>query len=148
MRRIFMSCSLVRSLRFLACLIGFICCSLSFHPMASAEHMVRASQMALVGTWSLVSLYEEDVGGEELGRWGNSPQGRFIAGSEGEFTFLLIGKDLIFLATTDSELACHAIRACREGMERKVTGYAGTYSVDETKSSMVFKVKDALERNW
>ena len=101
----------------------------------------------LVGKWTLVSVYEEDSGGEDLDRWGSAPQGQFVANADGSFSFLMVGRNVIRLAGTNAEQACARLRACRETMDRKVVGYTGTFSISEN-GKLSLDIADGLERGW
>ena len=129
--------------QFFALLI--IAVALTLVPQHSGAQDHTASR--LLGNWILVSVYEEDRGGEELDRWGSAPEGQFIANADGSFSFLMIGRNVIRLAGNNAEQACARLRACRETMDRKVVGYTGTFSFKE-KGKLSLEVSDGLERGW
>lgn len=101
----------------------------------------------LVGKWLLVSVYEEDSGGQEVDRWGTAPDGQFIASADGSFSFLMVGRNVIRLAGTNAEQACARLRACRETMDRRVIGYTGKFSVSQD-GKLSLDIADGLERGW
>jgi hypothetical protein len=128
---------------FFAALI--IALALALAPYDSRAQGHAASR--LVGKWILVSVYEEDSGGEDLDRWGSAPEGQFIANADGSFSFLMVGRNVIRLAGNNAEQACARLRPCRETMDRKVVGYTGTFSIKET-GKLSLDVSDGLERGW
>lgn len=111
------------------------------------SHAQDRTASRIIGKWTLVSVYEEDAGGDDLDRWGTAPKGQFIARADGSFSFLMVSRDVIRLAGNNAERACAGLRACRETMDRKVIGYAGTYSIDN-KSKLLLDIADSLERGW
>lgn len=98
----------------------------------------RPTLEAIVGTWTLVSIYEEDEVGEDLDRWGNSPAGRFVADASGYFMLQIIGRDPIRIATI----------APRHAGDRRILGYAGRLAIDETTGKATFAIGDATEAAW
>lgn len=107
----------------------------------SAQSQGAASDVrgVLAGTWSLVSIYEENASGEELDRWGSDRHGRFIADERGHFMLQLTGRNPIrFESPMQSR--------CRAGSAAtyESIGYAGTYTLDEERDVMMLKIADAI----
>jgi hypothetical protein len=118
--------------------------------MATAGAPPSAAQGALkamCGDWVLLSVYEEDSSGQDLDRWGTAPEGRFTAGPDGDFSLLLVGKNVTRIASSNVERVCVALKACRDAIEQKVVGYSGKLS--ESPDGTVFlNVTSELERGW
>jgi hypothetical protein len=104
---------------------------------AHAEPAPRDVRDALAGTWTLVSIYEENDGGEELDRWGDDRRGRFVADNAGHFMLQLVGRNPIRLESPAQ------LRACARNAYESI-GYAGTYSVDEGQDVLTLKIVDAI----
>jgi hypothetical protein len=118
--------------------IAFILYILSLVTAAYAQSPPRDVRDAVVGTWTLVSLYEENESGEGVDRWGDDPQGYFTADGSGHFMFQLVGRNPIRLESPAQSRAC-ARRAAYESI-----GYAGNYVIDEAQDVMALEVDGAL----
>jgi hypothetical protein len=118
--------------------------------MATAGASPSAAQGALramCGDWVLLSVYEEDSSGYDIDRWGTAPQGRFTASPNGDFSFLLVGRNVTRIASSNVERACVTLKACRDAIEQRVVGYSGKLS--ESPDGTVFlNVTGELERGW
>jgi hypothetical protein len=126
-------------------LLPFAVAALALLPLGS--HANDQISPRIVGAWVLVSIYEEDSGGEDLDRWGSAPEGQLILRADGSFSFLMVGRNVVRLASTNAEQACARLRACRETMDRKVVGYTGTFSISEN-AKLSLQITDGLERGW
>jgi hypothetical protein len=101
----------------------------------------------IVGTWRLVSVYEEDDQGQDLDRWGSAPEGEFTASADGRFSLMIVGRHVTRIAGNNAERACSSLKACREFMDQKVVGYAGQVSAGP--DNVVFlNITDELEWGW
>ena len=118
-----------------ALLIGCAFCFVTTAPRASLARDVRE---ALVGTWTLVSIYEENDSGEELDRWGDDRRGRFIASNAGHFMLQLVGQNPLRL---ESPAQAHG---CSRSAAYESIGYAGSYIIDEAQDVVTLKVENAL----
>jgi hypothetical protein len=110
-------------------------------PAAVAQTANSQADM-LVGTWALVSIYEEDDQGEDMDRWGDDPQGLFIADGIGNFMFQLVGRDVIRLAGAMPPIAC------RDPKEYQGIAYSGQYAIDAQRGTIAVLTKVALSREF
>lgn len=101
----------------------------------------------IAGKWTLVSVYEENDAGEDLGRWGNSPEGQLTASADGRFSLLMVGRNVTRIATTAAEQACSNVRSCREMLSLKVICYSGAYFAG-AENEISFDIDDSIERGW
>ena len=101
----------------------------------------------IVGTWRLVSVYEEDDQGQDLDRWGSAPEGEFTASADGRFSLMIVGRHVTRIAGNNAERACSSLKACRELMDQKVVGYAGQLSAGQD-DVVVLNITDELESGW
>src|SRR5262249_40436435 len=111
-------------------------------PRASSQQGSLAD--GLVGTWSLVSIYDEDERGEDMDPFGENPQGQLVFDATGRFSFQIFGSAPKF-ASNDRKLGT--------SLENSITlqdslAYFGTYSVDGVKSVLTLHVERCLFRNW
>ncbi len=101
----------------------------------------------LAGQWTLLSVYEEDSSGHDLDRWGTAPEGQFVADHGGDFSFLMVGRNVTRIASTNVERACGTLKACRTAIEQKVIGYSGMLS-QSPDGTVFLHVTGELERGW
>ena len=101
----------------------------------------------IAGKWTLVSVYEENDTGEELGRWGDNPEGQFTAAADGRFSLLIVSRNITRIATTAAEKACSNLRSCREMLSLKVICYSGVFAAD-AENKISFDIDDSIERGW
>jgi hypothetical protein len=107
-------------------------------PAAAAELPAGSRQHDIVGDWTLVSIYEEDAGGEDLERWSDNPRGHFTADADGRFTLQIAGSNAIRLAdTTGGHSASPA------WLE-----YKGTYIFDPAQATISFKLDQPPAPEW
>ncbi len=97
---------------------------------------------AIVGTWTLVSIYEEDETGDDLDRWGNKPTGRFVVDGSGHFMLQIVGRDAIEFAMLAKPLAPRYVG------DRRILGYAGRLLIDEPESKITFQIEEAVDAAW
>ncbi len=119
-------------------LVVLIWCALSCVTAARGQIVAPDVREALVGTWTLVSIYEENDSGAELDRWGDDRHGRFIADRPGHFMLQLVGRNPIRLESPAQA------RACSRSAAYESIGYAGAYTIDEAHDVMTLKAEDAL----
>jgi hypothetical protein len=98
----------------------------------------------LVGTWTLVSIYDEDERAEDVEPFGSDPQGQLVLDSHGHFSFQIFGPAVKF-ASNDRKLGT----ALENGIAMQGSlAYFGTYSVDSSKVELTLHVKVCLFPNW
>jgi Lipocalin-like domain len=100
----------------------------------------------IVGTWALVSIYEEDAGGEDVESFGNEPEGYLTLDSSGHFSLEILGAPLKFASNermngTSSEY--------KYAMQQSLA-YFGTYSVEgcDGDGSLKLHVRRSSFPNW
>jgi hypothetical protein len=97
---------------------------------------------AVEGTWVLQSIYEEDDAGEELDRWGDKPTGHFIADTWGHFSFQLVGRGAIRVASASSAPGCSKIT------DREALAYTGRYVMNAEQGTITLAIEDATVAGW
>ena len=113
----------------------------------TGELSAQIEQDQLLGRWMLVSIYEEDAGGEELDHWGSSAEGEFTAEANGQFSLVLASLHVVRIVRTQAERACHAVKTCRDMMDQRVLSYAGRFSINSD-GAVTFEINSALEHGW
>jgi hypothetical protein len=106
-------------------------------PYAAAQ--ARAS---IVGTWELLSLYDENDG-DEVDVFGPNPMGRLTLDKAGFFSFVLLTSTPLISPRADRSTA---------PMTKDVVGpgtlaYYGTYTIDETRT-IRFRIMHGLTDGW
>ena len=98
----------------------------------------------LVGTWILVSIYDEDERGEDVDPFGTTPQSQLVFDSYGHFSFQIFGSAVKF-ASNDRKRGT----ALENGIAMQGSlAYFGTYSVDSAKLELALHIKRCLFPNW
>ena len=101
-------------------------------------------QEQLIGTWILVSIYDEDERAEDVEPFGDNPQGQLVFDSYGHFSFQIFGPAVKF-ESNDRKLGT----ALENGIAMQGSlAYFGTYSVDSAKLQLTLHVKRCLFPNW
>jgi Lipocalin-like domain len=97
----------------------------------------------IAGTWQLVSIYEENYGGEDIYQFGTAPKGRFMVDRRGNFSFQIMNQDgRAYSANTRV-----AVIKTRAGGIVEATTYFGTYLVDEASHKLTLQVAYCLFRS-
>ena len=110
---------------------------------ARAQHQVTSIKEQIAGTWQLVSIYEEDDGGEDIDQFGPAPKGRFMVDRRGNFSFQIMSQDgRAYSANTRA-----AVIKTRAGGIVEATTYFGTYLVDEATHKLTLQVAYCLFRS-
>src|SRR5712671_732167 len=99
-----------------------------------------SSGASVVGTWHLVSLYDEDADGEEASTFGLTPKGRLVLDDSGHFMLQIV--DDLRWSTCDRGGATAARDTAAAGM----LAYFGNYEID--RGTILFRVEAALSRRW
>lgn len=102
--------------------------------MPASAQPARNQQIA--GTWTLVSIYEENESGEDIDQWGRNPRGHFVADGSGHFMLQIVGPNAIQVASAASAPLC-------AGASVAGAGYAGSYSLDPN-GRITFTIDEAL----
>jgi hypothetical protein len=96
----------------------------------------------IVGTWQLVSIYQEDDGGFEIDQFGGRPAGLFIADAEGNFSLQIMSNHprRVLIGFPPA-----VVMARNDGLIEAVT-YFGSYVVDEPTQTLTLHVAHCLFR--
>jgi len=98
----------------------------------------------LVGTWVLVSIYDEDERAEDVEPFGANPQGQLLFDIYSHFSLQIFGPAVKF-ASNDRKLGT----ALENGIAMQGSlACFGTYSVDSAKLELALHVKRCLFPNW
>ena len=98
------------------------------------------AKMQIIGTWRLVSVYQEDEGGFEIDQFGGPPAGLFIADSAGNFSFQIMSnhkRRLLF------GLPPAVVMLRGDGLIEAAT-FFGSYIVDEKTRKLTLHVAHCL----
>jgi hypothetical protein len=123
----------------LVLLLGFMLVAVS---MAAQQSPKSAKQ--LVGTWTLVSIYNEQDG-KKTDPFGSNPKGLMVVGSDGHFSRLLSRSDLPKFASNN--------RAMGTPEENKAVvqgsiAYFGTISCNAADKGCTFHLEASTFPNW
>ena len=108
--------------------------------VASASH--NSLQQRIVGTWRLVSFYEENEGGEDTAIFGTDPRGQFIATSAQQFSFQIISADGRRLGANRQ-----VVSVCESSGLQEALVYFGTYALDEARGTLNLHITYCLFRS-
>src|SRR5262245_3055167 len=124
-----------------SCVAGLIFACACLLPAGARDGKLdsRPLRDAIVGSWTLVSIYEEDEVGEDLDRWGDRPTGHFVADASGRFMLQIVGRD-----ATEIAMFAPSPLAPRYLGGRGSLGYAGRLTVDESKGKLTLEIDDAV----
>jgi hypothetical protein len=98
---------------------------------------------AITGTWELVSLYDEEASGEEIGVFGPSPKGRLTLDKAGFFSFVILTSTPLMSPRASRSTAPMTAEMVGPG----TLAYYGTYTVDETQM-IRFHIRNGLTQGW
>lgn len=90
----------------------------------------------IVGTWTLVSVYDQLYDGKKLNTWGPDVKGSAAYDRSGRFTYMIVAA-----GRKRSEAGPLAPVG-------KAIGYFGTYSVDEEDSTITWRIERSTYPNW
>ena len=107
----------------------------------STTERTSALRDRIVGSWRLLSIYEESNAGEELTSFGVDPQGQFIATPTGHFSFQIVSRAGRRFAATSPSIA-HGTGALREALS-----YFGSYTLDAAQGRLTFDIAYCLYRS-
>jgi hypothetical protein len=91
----------------------------------------------LAGTWTLVSIYEEDAGGEEVNRFEGDAKGQLIADENGNFSLQIMNLGARRYSATPAP--CVDSSGLIDAM-----AYFGTYFLDSTGERLTLRVERCL----
>ena len=114
----------------------FTCLTLAAADAQTAQDMV--------GTWTLVSATAEQ-GGATVETFGPNPIGTIMFGTDGRYALVFLRRDLPKVASNN--------RASQTAEESKANaqgsiGHFGTYRVDASHRSLVFRIEGSTFPNW
>jgi hypothetical protein len=116
--------------------VALLCTALA--TPAGAGDPRRPNGPALVGTWQLASLYDEDADGEEAVTFGLAPKGRLVLDGSGHFS-VQIFDDLGWGGTRCDR---RGVGAARDTAASGTIAYYGSYEVD--RDTLRFRVEAGL----
>ena len=90
----------------------------------------------IVGTWTLVSVYDQLYDGKKLDTWGPNVKGSAAYDRSGRFTFMIVAA-----GRKKSEAGPLAPVG-------KAIGYFGTYSVNEDDRTITWRIERSTYPNW
>jgi hypothetical protein len=96
----------------------------------------------IIGTWRLVSIYQEDDGGVEIDQFGGPPAGLFMADAEGNFSYQIMSNHKRRLLIG---LPPAVVMSRNDGLIEAVN-YFGSYVVDETAQTLTLHIAHCLFR--
>jgi hypothetical protein len=132
----------MRNRRTMIALVSFLAINASVLVCAkNVEAVSRPEQ--IVGTWSLVSIYEEDAGGEDVDSFGANPEGHLVLDRSGHFSLEIFGE------RRKSAAHSQVIRtsADAQSLLQSSLAYFGTYSIGEDSGSLTLTVQRSLFPN-
>ena len=113
-------------------------------PQAWKPQAWAASQSDVVGTWSFVSN-TANQGGTITELFGPGGKGRMVLGADGRYMIVIVRADLPKLASGNR------FAGTTEENKAVVQGsnaHFGTYAVDASGSTLVFRIEGATFANW
>ena len=114
-----------------------------FAQTVPVRQKLSAIETQIVGTWQLVSIYEEDDGGEDIYRFGVVPMGRFMADRQGNFSFQIMNRGGRPYAANSR---VPTVETPGVGIIGAMT-YFGTYAVDEKIHKLKLQIATCLFRS-
>lgn len=103
---------------------------------AIGQRKGEALKQQLVGTWTLVSVYDQLYDGKKLDTWGNDVRGSATYDSSGRFTYMIIAAGRPKKETNPLVPVGKAI------------AYFGTYTVDEETQTVTWTIERSTYPNW
>ena len=98
----------------------------------------------IVGAWTLVSTVAQQ-GGTQIETFGPNPIGTLMFGSDGRYALVFLRRDLPKVASNN-----RASQTSEEGqaIAQGSIGHFGTYRVDASDKSLVFRIEGSTFPNW
>ena len=109
-----------------------------------AGHAVAQTAKDLTGTWTLVSI-TNDQGGKKSEPFGPNAKGVQVFDSNGHFSIMIIRSDLPKLASNNREMA--TADESQKVMHGSIA-YFGTYKANDADKSIAMQVEGATFANW
>jgi hypothetical protein len=101
-------------------------------PPEAAFAQQKTLKEAIVGTWTLTSVYDQYEDGKKSEPWGSGVTGHYVFGGDGSYTQLIIGDTRPDMKSDDPRRP--------DGF---VVARLGRYTVDEAKKTVSVKVERA-----
>lgn len=120
------------------------CLVLSASPLPVLAQGAAASNSALQGTWSLVSIVNE-LNGSKYEPYGPNPKGQFIFDGTGHYSIIIMQPDLPRFASNDR------VKGTPEENNAVVKGslvHFGTYKVNEKGDGYSLSIDGSTFPNW
>ena len=98
----------------------------------------------IVGTWTLVSAVAQH-GGTQIETFGPNPTGTLMFGSDSRYALIFLRRDLPKVASNNrASQTSEESQAIAQGS----IGHFGTYRVDASDKSLVFRIEGSTFPNW
>jgi hypothetical protein len=110
-------------------LFALVMLALLFIPQKSVRSEGQSLKDDVVGTWDLVSLYDEDDSGREVLTFGRHPRGRLMLDFEGSFSFQVVND--MYLSMSHCSSTNLIVTCASAGLA--TLAYFGRYVVDSKK---------------
>jgi hypothetical protein len=104
------------------------------------ETAAQGKAVAIVGVWTLVSIYEEDAGGEEINRFEDGAAGQLMADENGNFSLQMMNLSARRYSAVPPAQSIDA-----SDLIDAIT-YFGTYFLDPTGERLTLRVERCLFR--
>jgi hypothetical protein len=99
----------------------------------------------IVGTWTVVSNYQQRQDGSRTNNFGNNPKGMAMFDSSGRFSWMLFGDPpKKFSANDRMQGTAEENKAAVHG----TVAYYGTYTIDEAKGTVTYNMERSMFPNW
>lgn len=119
-----------------------------FHSPAAQTHDKyprEAISRKFIGVWSLMAVENIDPDGSKTLPYGEHPQGMLVFEPNGDYAIQILKAVRPKVASNDKNKATPEENAA---LVQGNNSHFGTYSVDEEKHTIVFKVEHAFYPNW
>lgn len=113
--------------------------------LSASSALGQQAKNQLVGTWTPTAIYTEHKDGMKVETFGPKPTGVLTFGSDGRFSLQWMRSDLPKFAAGDR------MKGTAEENQAIVQGslsYFGTYTVDDSSTTLVLHVEGSTFPNW
>lgn len=114
----------------------------TFVETAIPENPAR-NQLPIAGAWTLVSIYEEDAGGEEIDRFEGDATGQLMLDRNGNFSLQIMNLSARRQSATPAQSARSAPCVASSGLIDAMA-YFGTYLFDPLAGRLTLRVERCL----
>ena len=99
----------------------------------------------LVGTWTVTEAATHEANGNTTYPYGKSPKGILLFTADGHFVQMLTTGDVPKFASNNRTTGTPAEY---QAVVQKTNAFFGTYSVDEAKKEITYKIESSTFPNW